>query len=149
MSLEALVARGRLQLQATSSGEIADLLIVAERGLKEAQATVIANDLRFSAAYDAALTLATVVLRCVGYRTRGVAHHATIFEALPSIMGEQSQARADLFEACRMKRNVTHYRRAGEVTLQEVEELLATAVAFRDDVREWVEAYYPQYSAHY
>jgi hypothetical protein len=121
---------------------------VAERGLTDAQATVISTDLRFSAAYDAALTLATVALRCVGYRTRGVAHHATTFEALPLVMGNKMQAQADLFEACRMKRNVTHYRRAGEISLQEVEELLAAVVAFKDDVREWAGAHYPQYIPH-
>lgn len=139
------MAQGRLQPQATSAQEIADLLAVADRGLKDAQATVISTDLRFSAAYDAALTLATVVLRCLGYRTRGVAHHATTFEALPLVMGEEAQAHADLFEACRMKRNVTHYRRAGEVTLQEVEELLGAAVAFRGEVEAWVGAHHPQY----
>lgn len=142
------MAQGRLQTQTTSAREIADLFTVAERGLRDAQATVISTDLRFSAAYDAALTLATVVLRCVGYRTRGVAHHATTFESLPFAMGEQMEVRADLFEACRMKRNVTHYRRAGEVTLQEVEELLAVAVAFKGEVAAWVEAHYPQYLPH-
>lgn len=142
------MAQGRLQQQPTTPREIADLLVVAERGLKDAQATVISTDLRFSAAYDAALTLATVALRCTGYRTRGAAHHATTFEALPSVMGEQAQARADLFEACRMKRNVTHYRRAGEVTAGEVDELLTAAVAFRDEVEVWVRARYPQYLPH-
>lgn len=142
------MAQGRLQPQTTSPQEIADLLIVAERGLRDAEATVISTDLRFSAAYDAALTLATVVLRCAGYRTRGVAHHATTFEALAFVMGGQMQVRADLFEACRMKRNVTHYRRAGEVTLQEVEELLAVAVAFKGEVEAWVSTHYPQYLPH-
>lgn len=137
-----------MQPQKTSAREIADLLSVAERGLTDARATVISTDLRFSAAYDAALTLATVALRCVGYRTRGVAHHATIFEALPLVMGEQLQGQADLFEACRMKRNVMHYRRAGEVSLREVEELLIAAVAFRDEVGEWVGAHYPEYLPH-
>jgi hypothetical protein len=142
------VAQRRLQPQTTSPQEIADLFVVADRGLRDARATVISTDLRFSAAYDAALTLATVALRCVGYRTRGVAHHATTFEALPFVMGEQVQPRADLFEACRMKRNVTHYRRAGEVTLREVEELLAAAVAFKGEVEAWVSSQYPQYAPH-
>lgn len=142
------MAQGRLQPQPTTRREIADLLVVAERGLKDAQATVISNDLRFSAAYDAALTLATVALRCTGYRTRGAAHHATTFEALPFVMGEQVQPRADLFEACRMKRNVTHYRRAGEVTLREVEELLSVSVAFRGEVEAWVGAQHPPYRPH-
>lgn len=113
------------------------------RDLTDAAATVISADRRFPAAYDAALNLATVPLRCSGYRTRGVAHHATVFEALPIAMAESMAGRADFFEACRIKRNVAHYQRSGMIQSGEVEELLAAAQQFLGEVRSWVSEHHP------
>lgn len=124
---------------------MADLWAVVDGSIDDALVDRISVDLRFSAAYDAALALANLALRCAGYRTRGVAHHATAFETLPMVMGEGVRGQANLFEACRVKRNVGHYRRRGGVTPQELAELIETVQQFRDSVREWMGQRYPQY----
>jgi hypothetical protein len=44
--------------------------------------------------------------------------------------GAQAQVRADYLDNCRSKRNVSDYDRVGEISQQEVEEMLAeTAVS--------------------
>lgn len=135
----------RLQPYRVSAQEMADLWEVVEGSLADAQVESISLDLRFSAAYDAALTLAVLVLRCAGYRTRGMAHHATTFEALPLILGPEHQSQANLFEACRIKRNVSHYRRRGQVTRGELRELIAAAQQFRTQVLAWMGEHFPQF----
>jgi hypothetical protein len=140
-----LLAQQRLQPYRVSAQEIADLWAVVDGSIADAQVDRISLDLRFSAAYDAALTLANMALRCAGFRTRGVAHHATAFAALPLVMGQNHQGQADLFEACRTKRNVGHYQRRGQITPQELGELLEAVRRFREDLRGWMRQNRPQY----
>ena len=81
MSLNDLQKQGRLRSHRTSREEIGSLIAIVERDLKDA-AVLISPDRRFATAYNAALQLATIVLYCQGYRTRGGGHHATTFAAL-------------------------------------------------------------------
>ncbi|MBM3472361.1 MAG: hypothetical protein FJX75_03685 [Armatimonadetes bacterium] len=138
MSLTQWQREGRLQSHKTSRSEVRDLLAVAQRGLKDARVESISTDWRFAAAYEAALTLATIPLECAGYRTRGVGHHATTFEALPLVMGATFCDLADYFERCRMKRNEIAYRRAGVISRSEAEELIRSVAAFRQQVEQWL-----------
>jgi len=43
----------------------------------------------------------------------------------------------------REKRNISDYERAGLVTEQEAEEMIALAKQLRDDVEQWLRAHYP------
>jgi hypothetical protein len=43
----------------------------------------------------------------------------------------------------REKRNISDYERAGLVTEQEAEEMIALAKQLRDDVERWLRAHYP------
>lgn len=140
-----MLADHRIQRHRTSSQEIGDLLKPAERGLADAGVSGISTDLRFSAAYEAALALATIPLHCAGYRTRGAGHHATAFEALPLAMGEGARSRAELFDTCRAKRNVAQYRRAGEITCAEVEALMQAVAVFRTEIEQWLETHHPEF----
>ncbi len=63
MSLEKWVEDGWLRREATSPGEIKDLLGIVERGLADFKVEAISTDLRFIAAFSAALTVATTALR--------------------------------------------------------------------------------------
>lgn len=75
MTLKRLLADGRLRPHQTSAKEIADLLILVTRDMEDAAFEGLSADRRFATAYNAALQLATVVLRAAGYRTADAAHH--------------------------------------------------------------------------
>ncbi len=138
MSLTDLVAEGRLRRHRTSRQEIANLFRLADQGLADARVEAVSLDRRFCAAYDAARSLATVVLACAGYRTAGTGQHATVFEALPLVLGATYAELTAYFDACRSKRNVAEYQRAGEIMSQEVAELIDATEAFRDEVLTWL-----------
>ena len=83
MSLEKWVEYGWLKAEPSSPEEIRDLFSLVTRALKDANVDVISDDLRFQAAFGAALTAANVALRASGYRTRVQAgHHQKIVESL-------------------------------------------------------------------
>jgi len=134
-----------LRRHRTSRREIADLLAVVERDLKDAQATVVSLDRRFAIAYSAVLGMASIVLAASGYRAaaqRG--HHAVTLQALPELMGEDVRDLAVFFDSCRVLRNASDYDRAGVVTSSDVAELVREAVAFRSQVIEWLTATRPR-----
>ncbi len=113
MSWAGLIEEAKLQPHETSISEVLDLLQVADRGLKDAESDSISLDLRFTAVYNAALSLATIALAASGYRTTGVAHHATTFLALPLALGDNHRQAAQYLDTCRRKRNIVEYRRVG------------------------------------
>lgn len=143
MTLKDLLAEGRLRSHKTSIQEVADLLRVVDRDLADAGIPRLSADRRFATAYNAALPLATIALHAAGYRAASTAHHWVTFHVLLEIMGPQAQARADYLDDCRTKRNVTDYDRAGEISLQEAEEILAQAREFRHDLLMWLEKHHP------
>jgi hypothetical protein len=126
---------------------VRELLDLVQRALDDARVESISTDWRFAAAYDAALTLATIPLECAGYRTRGAGHHATTFEALQLVMGAGFRETGDYFERCRKKWNEVAYRRAGVVSASETEELIRSVLAFREQVQEWLRENHPQLAA--
>lgn len=144
MSLEELYKQGRLKKHKTSAKEIEDLLQVIERDLKDAEIKGLSADRRFAIAYNAALQLATITLYCKGYRPFGLGHHFTVFQAMKESMGDDYADLADYFDACRVKRNVTDYDRAGGVSKGEADELLKEASQFREIILNWLQSYHPR-----
>lgn len=144
MRLRDLLTSGRLKRHRTSRREIRQLLQLAQRGLADARVEAISTDLRFCAAYQAALQLATIPLACAGYRAAGMGHHATIFEALPLAMGQEFASLSVYYDSCRVKRNVAEYDRAGEIMEGEVEELIESAGKFAEQVHEWLRTNHPE-----
>ena len=143
MSLQSLLAEGKLRPHRTSAKEIAELLEMVDRDLADAAFPQISADRRYATAYNAALALATIMLHASGYRSAGIGHHWTTIQALPEIAGPQAQARADYLDNCRTRRNLADYSRAGVIAGTEAEELLAEARAFRKDVLEWLRVNHP------
>ena len=143
MTLRNLLADGRIRSHKPSAKEIADLLRLVKRDLTDAGLVQLSPDRRFATAYNASLQLATIALHAAGYQTSGASHHWLTFHVLPEIMGTQYQARADYFDNCRTKRNLTDYDRAGEISKLETEEIIAEALAFRDDLISWLKKNYP------
>ena len=142
MSLQSLLAEGKLRPHRTSAKEIAELLQMVDRDLADTAFPQISADRRYATTYNAALALATIMLRASGYRSTGVGHHWTTIQSLPEIAGPQAQARADYLDNCRTRRNLADYSRAGVIAGTEAEELLAEAEAFRRDVLEWLRVNY-------
>ena len=120
------------------------MLQVADRDLQDAVVPGLSSDRRFIIAYEAALTLATIPLRCAGYETHGQGHHWTTFQALPLTMGDELQDLSDYFESCRNKRNVGAYDRSGGISRSEAAELLEEATAFNGKVRQWLREKFPE-----
>lgn len=144
MILTELLNKGYLERRDSSAGEIADLLRVADRDLKDAAVAGLSADLSFATAYNAALRLAEIALRASGYRTKGTAHHWATIAALPLLLAKSAQQRADYLDTCRIKRNRAIYDRAGEVSAQEADEALREARIFREEVLAWLKKKHPE-----
>jgi uncharacterized protein (UPF0332 family) len=143
--LEELQNQGLIEARATSPREIADLLAVAERDISDAQVEGVSLDARFNSAYNAVRIVATAILRCHGYRTKGQGQHKTAFDALGCLSGPWDAERINYFDACRRQRNAAEYDRAGVASESQVKELLRRAKAFRKDVLDHLRRSFPQY----
>lgn len=146
MTLRDLLSSGNIVKQQTSRAEIQELLGVAARSLKDARVERLSPEGRFALGYDGVLQLATVVLRCHEYRTRGEGHHWAVFDVLPELMDVDVVELAQYFQTCRSKRSAAIYHRASVVTKSEVVELLNSAYEFERLVRDWLKRCYPQYA---
>ena len=83
MSLEKWVEYGWLRREATSPSEIKDLLGIVEHSLADSKVEAVSTDLRFIAAFNASLCLATTALRTSGHRTATqTGHHVKTIESL-------------------------------------------------------------------
>jgi hypothetical protein len=144
MSLEKWAEYGWLRVEPTSREEITGLLGIVFRDLKDAQVDAISADRRFEAAFNAARTAANVALRACGYRTATqLGHHLKTIESL------ELTIRADprLVQKMRVfskKRNATSYDSAGNVSDQELEEIVGVANELQQIVIAWLRENHPE-----
>jgi len=71
MSIDKLLIRGLLEKRAPSKNEIQDLLQIVDRDFKDSESSEVSYDWQFGIAYNAALKLATILVRGAGYRVKG------------------------------------------------------------------------------
>jgi len=124
MSLEKWVEYGWLRREPTSSGEIKNRLGIVERSLADSSLEAASTDLRFIAAFNAALVAATTALRACasGHRTVTQAgHHVKTIESLELTI-KASPKLIQRFKIFNNKRNKSVYDVAGAVSDQELEE---------------------------
>ena len=121
----------------TSPQEIADLLGVADRDLRDCAVKDLSEDWQLAIAYNAALQCATMALAACGYRAARDAHHYRVIQSLAHTIGADANLVAQL-DAFRKKRNVGDYERAGSVSETEAREMLALARTLRKRVEEWL-----------
>ena len=143
MSLQSWLENGWLRRHKTSKKEIADLLKIIERDLKDAEGG-ISDDWRFGIAYNAALKLCTILLYAEGYRPEKTLQHYRTIQALPLIFGENRKADADYLDACRSKRNIVEYDYVGAVTEGDVRELIEFVKEFKNSVLDWLRENHPE-----
>jgi hypothetical protein len=118
---------------------------VADRDLADCAAAGLSKDWRFGIAYNAALQLAHAALAAAGYETpKGESHHYRAIQSLAHTLGADA-AFLRRFEAFRKKRNAGVYERAGLITPDEANDMVATAKDLRGRVEQWLRANYPQF----
>ena len=144
MSLEKWAEYGWLKCEPSSRNEIRSLLAIVDRDLKDANLAGLSEDRRFEAAFSAARTSGNIALRACGYRTAVQAgHHIKTIESLELTI----RAGAKLVQRMKTlskKRNATSYDAAGNVSKQELELAMKTAVELRRDVVGWLQKNYPE-----
>ncbi len=136
---------GRVEIMAAEKRELDGLRSIVKEKIHDAAAAAEAGlsaDTRFTLAYDAARTLALIIVRASGRRPKGVGAHAGTFAAL-ALADPAFTAMSDYFDSCREKRNTSEYDYAGGVTDTEADELLKTAKQFAKDAEAWVAANHP------
>ncbi len=143
MSLQSWLENGWLRRHTSSKKEIADLLNIVERDLKDAKGR-ISDDWRFGIAYNAALKLCTILLYAEGYRPEKTLQHYRTMQALPLIFGENRKADADYLDACRSKRNIVEYDYVGAVTEDDVHELIEFGKELKNSVLDWLRENHPE-----
>ena len=145
MNLKRLLNQGRLTPHKTSRKEIANLIDLTRRDIKDAELRGLSLGRKFACAYNAVLQLATILLYCKGYRPKGIGHHVTVFEAMKEILGKDYYELADYFDSCRAKRNTADYDYTGGISKQETEELIKEAESFLRTILRWLKANYPNF----
>jgi uncharacterized protein (UPF0332 family) len=139
MSLEKWVEYGWLREEPSSPEEIRDLFGIVTRNLRDAKVDAISDDLRFQAAFGAALTAANAALRASGYRTRVQAgHHQKIVESLEFTVKADPKLIQKL-QVFSRKRNATNYDAAGNVSRQDLEQAIQVANELQRNVAAWVQ----------
>ena len=144
MTWNELEKQRRVAKETTSKSEIDQLRALAGRNLQDATLEGLSHDGRFSFAYNAVRTLASIAIRACGYRIKqsGGAHYNT-FLALPVAMGTGFDTLGAYFDSCRQSRNDLSYDSAGIVSDSDAMELLERAEAFSRDVDAWLSDNYP------
>lgn len=144
MNLERWAEYGWLRAEPTSPEEIAGLLGIVSRNLGDACVEAISEDRRFEAAFNAARTAANVALRACGYRTATqLGHHLKTIESLELTI----QADPRLIHKMRVfskKRNATSYDSAGNISDQELEDVIGVAGELQQSVTAWLRQKHPE-----
>lgn len=142
MSLTEWLQHHFLAAHATSPQEIADLLAITRRDLREASSATHCPEWKLAIAFNAALLAATAALAAAGYRAaKGSGHHYTL-QSLRFTVGLDS-ATLLMLQTVKKKRDKNDYERAGGVSEQEALDAIALATQVVTRVREWLQAEHP------
>jgi hypothetical protein len=138
MSLDEWLASRWVNEHETSAQEVNDLLALIDRDLRESQLSDLSLDWSFNLAYNAALQAAKLALHVSGYRAGREAHHERTIDSLRFTLGTPDSVVRTL-QRFRKKRNLAEYDKAGTISEQERDEMLALAQVLRTEVRNWLE----------
>lgn len=94
-----------------SQQEIADIVTVIDRDLKDCHSPGLSPDWQMAIAYNAALQVAAAGLAAEGYRVARESHHFRTIQSLAFTLGCDNTRIAHL-DAFRKKRNISDYERA-------------------------------------
>jgi len=145
MSLENWLNDNLIVRHRPAAAEIAELMHICDRDLEKAAIVDLGPDWRLSIAHNAAVQSAKAALAAAGYRARKEGQHYLLLQSLAFTV-KTEPAIVDQLDKFRQKRNMSDYERAGMVTEQEAEEMIALAKQLRSDVAHWLDAHYPTLS---
>jgi hypothetical protein len=144
MSLEKWVEYGWLRREPTSPSEIKDLLGIVDRSLADSKVEAVSTDLRFIAAFNAALCAATTALRASDHRTVIQAgHHVKTIESL-ELTVKANPKLIQKFKTFNNKRNKSVYDVAGAVSDQELEAMVKLAIELKEATVAWLQKFHPE-----
>ena len=143
VSLEDWLTDKLIETHRPSAREIANLLRICDRDLGKYQIIELGPDWQLSIAHNAALQAATAALAAAGYRARKEGQHYRVIQSLAFTVNTDPAIVKQL-DKFRQKRNISDYERAGLVTEQEAEEMVALAKQLRDDVEQWLRIHHPR-----
>lgn len=144
MSLTELLGKHLLRPQKPAALEIRRHFETARRHLKDAGLRQLDSTTRFTLAYTAALSIATVVIRASGYRAASVGRHKTTFEILGDLFEEEGEALTKYFLNCRAKRNKATYEGRFDIPETEADGIIRETEKFRDSVIAWLKRRHPK-----
>jgi len=144
VSLEKWAEYGWLKPEPSCCDEIRSLLTIVDRDLKDANVAALSEDRRFEAAFSAARTSANIALRASGYRTAVQAgHHIKTIESLELTIKADARL-IQRMKTLSKKRNATSYDSAGNVSEQELQIAMRTAIELHREVVAWLRANHPE-----
>src|SRR5216684_258150 len=144
VSLEKWAEYGWLKPEPSSRDEIRSLLTIVDRDLKDANVAALSEDRRFEAAFSAARTSANIALRASGYRTAVQAgHHIKTIESLELTIKADARL-IQRMKTLSKKRNATSYDSAGNVSEQELQIAMRTAIELHREVVAWLRENHPE-----
>jgi len=143
MSFEHWLETGWLKEHKPTSREIAELLAVADRSLKDCQVPELSSEGKLDMAHNAALQSSAAALAAAGYRASREAYHYYVIQSLSFTLQLEERIIRRL-NKLRLKRNVSAYERPGMVTEQEAQEMVELAKLIRQQVEEWIRNNYPE-----
>ena len=144
MSLDKWVEYGWLKREASSPNEIQGLLSIVQRSSSDAKVTAISADLRFAAAFNAALAAATAALRAAGYRAPSQpGHHLRTIDSLEHTIRASSETIQRL-KSFSTKRNKSVYDVAGVISEQDLTEMIKLAADLKSQVTAWLQKAHPE-----
>jgi len=119
-------------------------LTIVDRDLKDANVAALSEDRRFEAAFSAARTSANIALRASGYRTAVQAgHHIKTIESLELTIKADARL-IQRMKTLSKKRNATSYDSAGNVSEQELQIAMRTAIELHREVVAWLRENHPE-----
>ena len=143
MSLQDWADNGWLKPHQTDRQEIATLLAIVERDLRDAANQTLSADWQFGIAYNAALKLCTILLYSQGFRPENaLAHYRTIM-ALKEIPQTEWACHAAYLNACRMQRNTLEYHHIDLTSREQASQLIHFVTAFCAEVLAYLDQYHP------
>jgi hypothetical protein len=132
-----LQSAGRVTPQSPDKAELDKLRSIVNLRLSDVNAVGLSDEQRFIIAYDAARTLALMVVRASGYRPRKAGFHFNTFKAL-AVADASFTTVAGYFDLCRSLRNDSEYDFAGGIGKGEADDLIAAVQQFHKNAEAWI-----------
>ena len=143
MSLKLWLEKGWLKEHKPTSREIAELLAVADRALRDCQIPELSSEGKLNMAHNAALQSSTAALAAAGYKSSREAYHYYVIESLSFTLRMDGSIIRSLHKL-RRKRNISDYERPQTITEQEARDMIRLAKLVCQQVEEWIRNNYKE-----